>query len=174
MPKITKERAAELLGKSLRAVERYSKSSEGRPALLSVTYEKGTTRDVPVYDEWEVAQLAERLKLPSVPARGVLEVPQTAIATRNDTSDNLVAILERMASAMEATRRAIPPGEPSAPPSVPIADKPLLKLAEAAALTGLSRGILREAIDAGKLKARIIGRGWRVKRDELDAYVKKL
>jgi excisionase family DNA binding protein len=45
---------------------------------------------------------------------------------------------------------------------------------EAAQLSGLSRGHLREAIDAGKLKARIIGRGWRVKRDDLDAYVKKL
>jgi excisionase family DNA binding protein len=57
---------------------------------------------------------------------------------------------------------------------VPVADKLLLKLDEASALTGLSRGILRQAIKDRKLKARIIGRGWRVKRDDLDVYVKKL
>src|SRR5205823_4403495 len=55
-----------------------------------------------------------------------------------------------------------------------IADKPLLTLAECQALTGLSRGILRGAIGEGRLKARIIGRAWRVKRPDLDLYVKKL
>jgi excisionase family DNA binding protein len=44
---------------------------------------------------------------------------------------------------------------------------------EAAQLSGLSRGHLREAIEEKKLKARIIGRGWRVKRADLDAYVAK-
>jgi excisionase family DNA binding protein len=57
---------------------------------------------------------------------------------------------------------------------VRLSDKLTLSLAEAGLLAGLSRGHLREAIAAKKLKARIIGRGWRVKRDDLDAYVKKL
>jgi excisionase family DNA binding protein len=55
-----------------------------------------------------------------------------------------------------------------------IAHKIILTLAEASALTNLSRNHLRQAIEEKKLKARIIGRGWRVKRDDLDAYVKKL
>jgi excisionase family DNA binding protein len=58
--------------------------------------------------------------------------------------------------------------------SVAIADKPLLKLDEASALTGLSRGILKSAIDGKKLKARIIGRSWRIKRADLDTFVSKL
>jgi excisionase family DNA binding protein len=33
---------------------------------------------------------------------------------------------------------------------------------------------LRRAIGEKKLRARIIGRGWRVKREDLEAYVKKL
>jgi excisionase family DNA binding protein len=41
-------------------------------------------------------------------------------------------------------------------------------------LSGLSRNHLRQVIEEKKLKARIIGRGWRVKRGDLDAYVKKL
>jgi excisionase family DNA binding protein len=50
----------------------------------------------------------------------------------------------------------------------------MLSLAEASQLSGLSREHLREAIEEKKLKARIIGGGWRVKRDDLDLYVKKL
>jgi excisionase family DNA binding protein len=55
-----------------------------------------------------------------------------------------------------------------------LAAKLTLSLMEASQLSGLSRGHLREAIEEKKLKARIIGRGWRVKRDDLEAYVKKL
>jgi len=57
---------------------------------------------------------------------------------------------------------------------VRLTDKLTLTLTEATLLSGLSRAYLRQAIHAGKLKARIIGKGWRVKREELDAYVKKL
>ncbi len=60
------------------------------------------------------------------------------------------------------------------PAAVPIADKIILTLAEASALTNLSRNHLRQAIEEKKLRARIIGRGRRVKRDDLDAYVRKL
>jgi excisionase family DNA binding protein len=55
-----------------------------------------------------------------------------------------------------------------------IADKLTLSLVEASQLSGLSRNHLRQAIEDKKLRARIIGRGWRVKREDLDAYVKKL
>jgi len=57
---------------------------------------------------------------------------------------------------------------------VRLTDKLTLTLTEATLLSGLSRGYLRQAIHAGKLKARIIGKGWRVKRADLDSYVKKL
>jgi excisionase family DNA binding protein len=57
---------------------------------------------------------------------------------------------------------------------VRLADKLMLSLIEAAQLSNLSRGHLRQAIEDGKLKARIIGRGWRVKRVDLNKYVEKL
>ena len=41
-------------------------------------------------------------------------------------------------------------------------------------LTSLLHKHLSQAIEEKKLKARIIGRGWRVKREDLEAYVKKL
>ncbi len=46
--------------------------------------------------------------------------------------------------------------------------------AEAPALTNLSRTRLRRAIEEKKPRARIIGRAWRVKRGDLEAYVRKL
>ena len=61
-----------------------------------------------------------------------------------------------------------------APAAVPVFEKLTLSLTEASQLSGLSRNHLRQAIEEKKLKARIIGRGWRVKRDDLDAYVRKL
>jgi excisionase family DNA binding protein len=64
--------------------------------------------------------------------------------------------------------------EPRKSGSVEIADKPLLKLDEAAALTGLSRQILRDAIRAEELKAKLIGRAYRIKRDDLDEFIKNL
>jgi excisionase family DNA binding protein len=45
---------------------------------------------------------------------------------------------------------------------------------EAAQLAGISANHIREAIKAGKLKARIIGKGYRIKRLDMDAYIKQL
>ena len=59
-------------------------------------------------------------------------------------------------------------------PGVSIADKLLLTLSEAQALTELSKGFLRDAINNGELKAKIIGRSWRVKRSDLDEYIANL
>jgi excisionase family DNA binding protein len=55
-----------------------------------------------------------------------------------------------------------------------IAVKLLLNLAECQALTGLSRATLRDAIDAGDLKAKMIGKAFRVKRGDLEAFVESL
>ena len=82
-------------------------------------------------------------------------------------------VLERLAAALEALR----PGAQPAARHVSIADaaqKLLLSLPEAAALSGLSRNHLRQAIKEENLKSRKIGRGWRIKRADLEAYVRKL
>ncbi len=167
MAKITKEEAAEILGaKNVRTVERYA--AKGR---LSVIYEKGTTRDVPMYDETQVRALAEQSKAPTTPMRPSIEPPSAngsmAIATRNDNSDTRLSQAVAFLAEMEKARRV----EPSI---TDLAHKLTLSLMEASQLSGLSRGHLRQAIEEKKLKARILGRGWRVKRADLDAYVVKL
>lgn len=54
---------------------------------------------------------------------------------------------------------------------VPIHHKLTLSLDEASALAGISRQRLRQTIKDGKLQAQIIGRGYRVKRTDLEDYV---
>lgn len=76
-----------------------------------------------------------------------------------DVIDKLAAIIEGLL------------GRSQNQPSVPVVDKLLLTLPEVQALTGLSKGILRDAIRNGTLKAKLIGRSWRIKRTDLDDYV---
>jgi hypothetical protein len=172
MPKITKSEARKILNKSERAVERYSRAEGDKLPLLSVTYEKGTTRDVPMYDEDEVRELAARLRNPQTAARGVIVSPegqQTAIATRADNADKLVAILERLSTLAEPR-----PGIQAQPVEsiVDLAHKLVLTEKEAARFTGLPLSLIRA--NRTKLKAQIIGRGYKVKREALEAFVKKL
>jgi excisionase family DNA binding protein len=58
--------------------------------------------------------------------------------------------------------------------TVPIADKVLLTVKECRALSGLSEQTIRDAIRDETLKARIIGRGFKVKRTDLNAFINKL
>lgn len=161
--KITKEEAAGILGKDARTVERYA--SKGK---LSVVYEKGTTRDVPMYDDAEVQALAEQLKAPSTAIRpSIAAGEQTAIATRDDNHDNRLS--QAVAFLLETQN-----GRRQEPTVTDLAHKLTLSLAEASQLAGLSRGYLRQAIEDKKLKARIIGKGWRVKRSDLEGYIAKL
>jgi excisionase family DNA binding protein len=59
-------------------------------------------------------------------------------------------------------------------PQALLGEKLTLSLDEAAELAGLSRGHLRAAVGDGSLQAKKIGRGWRVKRADLENYVEKL
>ncbi len=167
MAKITKEAAAAILGaKNVRTVERYA--AKGK---LSVTYEKGTTRDVPVYDEAEVRALAEQSKAPSTPVRPSVTPAEsngsTAIATRGDNGDTRLSQAVAFLAEMEKARR-------SAPSLSDLSHKLLLNLEEASKLSGLSRDHLRDAIRASKLKAKLIGRGWKLGRTDLEGYTAKL
>jgi excisionase family DNA binding protein len=173
---MNKVEVAETLGCSTRQVEKYA--SENR---LGVVYVRGKRGNVASYQPEEVARLQDEL------ARERQEVvghaaPHVALATqRGSQSQAGVALVEQLTSGLERQHAdadriiaALEALKVEAAPQVALANKLTLSLAEAAALSGLSRGHLREAIAEKKLKARIIGRGWRIKRDDLDAYIKKL
>jgi excisionase family DNA binding protein len=76
----------------------------------------------------------------------------------------------------DALRGAQTPGNGQAgePSIADLSHKLTLSLPEAARVSGLSVNHLRGAIHDGKLKAKIVGRGWKVKPEELRAYVAKI
>jgi predicted site-specific integrase-resolvase len=147
---MNKKEVAELLGVSTRIVEKYA--SEGR--LGEVKYIRGKTGKQAEYDREAVENL-----------KRILESPDTALtATRSPDARLFVAQLVEALSTREQPRQE----------AVRVSEKILLNLNDCRLLTGLSEENLRKAIHGGTLKAKIIGRGWKVKRQDLDDFVNDL
>jgi excisionase family DNA binding protein len=162
---MTKEEVAQLLGVSTRAVERYTQAGK-----LSVKYEKGKTRPVAIYDAEEVKTLKVTIDNPPLHRPTIPPIPDNpttqALIPTNPDQDRLAAFVGIVASQFEQARSKHQP--------VPLADKLTLTLIEAAQLSGLSKQRLREAIRDEKLHGQILGRGWKIKRGDLENYIKKL
>jgi excisionase family DNA binding protein len=157
---MNKEEARIALGISVRSLQRLVQSEK-----ISVTYRRGAS------GKQEVIFNPEEIENYKRGRDAVIIKP--ALATTSDTAlTRIDATTSDTALARNVIETIFNLGLQK--PVVAIADKPLLKLDEAAALTGLSRQILRQAIEDGKLKGRIIGRGFRVKRADLDEFVKNL
>lgn len=179
---MNKQEAAEFLGISIRALERYVQQGK-----ISVRYEKGKTRPTANFEPSELEAFKKELNQPTIkPAIETRQIPtepqsQTANLTYNsgditrfdeigDISEfGEVGVVEKLSSIIELLL-----AKDDNQPIVPIADKLLLTLPEAQALTGLSKEVLRGAIASGELKAKLIGKSWRVKRSDLEAYVDQL
>ncbi len=182
---MNKEEAAKFLNVSVRTLERLTHDS-----TISARYVKGKTRPTPDYDEEELRHVKPTLESRMYPHRGQVLPPNVASlanaanngevlrepsnAANSDTALARLADTPARVAQFAAMLEAIGFHRGNTRPSVSVEGKLLLKLDEASALTGLSRHTLRDAIDAKKLKAQIIGRAWRVKRSDLDAYVRKL
>jgi excisionase family DNA binding protein len=154
---MNKTEAAQFLKVSPRTLQRLSQQGK-----ISVAYKNSKTGAEADYDETHLQRYLDQQKSiiyrPATmqESQALATIPQEALAIRDD---RLITILESL--------------RPPQKPTVPIESKPLLKLHEAAALTGLSRQTLRTAIDNNKLKAQIQGRAWRIKRADLDSYISK-
>jgi excisionase family DNA binding protein len=157
---MNKEEARNELGISVRSLQRLVQSKK-----ISVTYRRGVSgKQEAIFNPEEIENYkrgrdAEIIK-PSVVTTGDTSLARSD-ATTGDTSlaRNVIETIFNLGLQK---------------PAVAIADKPLLKLDEAAALTGLSRQILRQAIKDGELKSRILSRAFRIKREDLDKFIKKL
>jgi len=160
---ITKKEAAAYLGVTIRSIEGYAAKGKLTPAKA-----KGTRGDITVYDEQELEKLkTEREQVV------YLERPQTEAITLTEKSPATVLEIRRE---INETRQALLDylhGQ-KAKPQANVGEKIMLTLADAAALSSLSENHLREAVKAGKLKGKIIGRGYKIKRTDLDAYIRKL
>ncbi len=169
-----KKQAAEFLGVSPRTLERYTTQKK-----LSVTYRQGKTAAEAVYDEAELQRFKDALENKTFPTRPAVEQKpgdevQALVASARATG--LTEAVGSFKDELIEALRALKPGGAPVTVAVPVSEKLMLSLKEASALAGISRDRLLAAIESGKLKASkdTIGRGWRVKRDDLDIYVKKL
>lgn len=84
------------------------------------------------------------------------------------TDDAVSRVLDVLQEHIETTKkeRSLTPSE--------ISHKLMLTLKEAAALSGLPRQHLLEAIEGGSLKAQLIKQAWRIKRADLDDYIRRI
>jgi excisionase family DNA binding protein len=156
---MNKAEACELLQISDRSLARYA--AQGK---VAVTYHKGRRGNVAEYDDDDVRALKVELSGPVGVRKPTIErLPNpdnTSLQSVSDFGNILQAISARMT--------------PEQRPQVEVADKLLLTLKEASALSNLSNDYLRQAIKNNKLKAAIIGRGWKIKRAELERFIAKL
>ncbi len=140
-------------------------------------YEKGKTRSVLVYDEEELrafkAELETKTYKPTVDSTSTnLDKDGAELSRFVEVSQplHLLEGLNHLADVLKAIREE----QEIDRLTVPIQHKLTLSLAEASALAGISRQRLRAAIKDGTLTAQVIGRGYRVKRTDLEDYVDSL
>lgn len=161
---LTKAEAAERLGLSERAVARHA--AAGRLGTPTYTPKADGGKRV-LYHAADVERLREDLAQPREQRTGgALERRAPASGALADPS----AFADLLGKALSAALADALPGIQGAhmiPPVAPLT----LDLRQASAASGLSRARLREAIGAGELRAVRIGRGWRVRPADLEAYV---
>ena len=162
MEELSKQEAAEYLGVSLRTLERYIKKN-----LIAVKYVKSGTGRKAVFFKSELDELKTQLDTESFkPTVEEEKQEETAIITTQETPNFLAlqkSIIETVISEFDRYSS-----------QVRISEKILLNLKEAQKLTGLSREVLRQAIKEEKLKAKMIGNSWKIKRADLDSFIENL
>jgi excisionase family DNA binding protein len=145
---------------SIRSVERYINLANIKPAV------KGSGRGKQA--KFRRADV-EKIKAAKLAAAEQREQQSTALTTTKPANVQLVAVVAQLAEAAKTIGQT-----QKSQPRADVGSKIMLTLADAAELSSLSKDYLREAIKAGSLKGRIIGRGYKIKRAALDAYIKKL
>lgn len=175
---MNKKEAAAFLGCSERAINRYISKKQ-----LSVKYEQGKHGAEASFDKAELEHFKEGRAMPVMPYSPAVEKNGHKRNTTADRVDTLAtvnpsalapimesvgsSIIDQVFSKVQALRESEHIG-------VRLSERLTLTLDQASSLSGLSKGFLRAAISERKLKAAKRGRGWNVKRADLDNYVKKL
>lgn len=182
---MNKQEAAEFLGVSVRAIERYVSAGK-----LPANYVRGKTGQVLDFDAGDLERFKAELEAPV--SRGTIEpdktrqgAPQatTRAATRPGTAtradSTALARLDgpNAQNALSLLVQAIADnsGKARQAPTVAPENKLMLTIEEAVAFSGIGRSAIDAAIKSGKLTAHSgYGRGRRVKRADLESYIGNL
>lgn len=171
---MNKEQAAAALGITVRTLQRHMAAHR-----IGFAMRKTATGEEATFSQEEVARFkAQRDALTETvtPAANVSEVvghaPSQALEHVSN-SQTIEALGRAIADALQATQTPAD-GHRAEPSIADLSHKLALNLAEAARVSGLSANHLRGAIHEGKLKAKIVGRGWKIAPDALKTYVGKV
>lgn len=180
---MNKAEAAKYLEISERSLERYTSNNE-----ISVRYERGKTKPVPVYEQADLdifkAKMNRPVHKPAV-ERMASDSDNGATGLATPGANPMVspeAMFQLIEAVSKATAREVtlalsekatvaPESDNSAKPTVPVESKLILTLEEAHLLSGLSIDRLKKGIKEEQLKARKEGRGWKVRRADLESFV---
>jgi len=182
---MNKKEAAEFLGVSEKTVERYKAKGKLSARSKRVTGDDGKSRVVLDFSEPDLEKLKRELSAetvyPIITDRHAQTETQTDIDRQTQTHDlsieteslirygqtQTVTLIGAIFSHLETVSKQYLEANDRA-------QKLVLTLPEASLISGLPKGFLRQNIKDEKLKAQIIGRGWKVKRQDLDEFVKNL
>jgi Helix-turn-helix domain len=168
---LDKKQAAEYLGISTRTLERWVKDGK-----IRVRYELKNNAETAIYDVEELDLIKEEKQIVRVK-------PSTSDITSDTTPDSSDIIqiapggflspfrdlIERLVAAIENLR-----GQDAKTTPASLRGKLLLTLPDAQILTGLSREILMTAIKNNELPAKIMGKAYRIKTQDLIQYIANL
>lgn len=150
---MNKIQASKELKISVRSLQRLVQTK-----VLTVVYKRGDSgKQEAVFDADAVAKYKLERDAPSN------ELAHAPTYAKNLARSNTGEFLNLLRDALTAKNSV-----------VPVADKVLLTVKDCRALTGLSEQTIRDAIRDKTLKARVIGRGWKIKRQDLDAFINEL
>ena len=159
---MNKREAADFLDLSTRAIERAV--ARGK---LSVRYKKDKHGHVALFNTAELRRYKASLEVP-MPRHPFVEPPSPT--TPSVPGNQTPLILGNAVPLTEGTKERSRTGVPF----VPIANKLTLSLAEASSLSGLSQEYLLQSIRKKRLKAFKYEQNWRIKRSDLDTFIRKL
>ena len=161
---LTKKQVAEQLGVTVRAVEKYLEKGK-----LTGQQRKGRYVVEVVIDSDEVERFKkEKAEIVYIPRP--TPVAEAAMIRAGDQRN--AELMERLATVLEDLATATKQRPPK--PLDQLAHKVLLTVAEASDLFGLPQAHIRRAIETGELVGKRIGRGLKIRRVDLDAYISKL
>ncbi len=172
---MTKTEACEFLGVSERTLDKHAR--QGR---LTVQYLPGKTGRKADFDQDELERLKVELEAPQPTATG-LYTPSSDGSTATPQTGAIVPLRGSAPVAGASLLVLSPEHFPALAQSfraeeqhVRVSEKLTLSLDEAAALSGFSARRLRQGITEGKLHAVRIGRGYKLRGEDLRAFVNTL
>jgi hypothetical protein len=194
---MNKKEAAKFLGLSEKTIERYKASGKLPARLRRIVGNDGKTRKVLDFEQSDVERLKRELSgevvypdltggQPQTKTRTDIDT-RTSTDTKNSENTGLLTLGQPQTKTQTDTDIQTQTANPLDIISARVGDvvekhlevfraggKLLLNVNDCRLLTGLSDASLRDAIRSGELKGQILGRGYKIKRVDLDRYIENL